>query len=542
MPRLPHGATIELESVRATAESLARRSHDANLAFAAVVPSDPTRFDYLFPALQNDPANLLPESPATVAALSALGRTMEEPGSDPALDSPIPAAYTYLGQFIDHDITLETQSGSIFPPGTLTPRTVEDIRNALFNMRTATLDLDSVYGIPAPRAGQKMVIGAVSTVPNNQNIPFKRPAGKDDAHDLPREPPNPGDISHDRAALTGDPRNDENTIISQLHLAFLKAHNAIVDQGKTFGQARTLLRQHYQHMVLHDFLKRVADPAIVDKVLTQGPQFYDAMAEPFFLPLEFTVACYRFGHTMVRGAYNFNLNFNLGGPPSPPATLGLLFTFTALSGQLGFGGGSDTLPENWIIEWERFFQDANGSNMARKLDTKLVEPLSHLTQVNGDEITEGPQVGPIHDGARLAVRNLLRGYMLRMPTGQAMAQALGIQPLSPNDLKAAAGDPAQIGALEAGGFLNRTPLWYYVLAEAAGVANGNHLGPVGSTIVAEVFYGLVKRSEDSILRTKNWKATLGQTPGTFELADLLRLAGVLMSPVGPGETVTAGTR
>ena len=125
------------------------------------------------------------------------------------------------------------------------------------------------------------------------------------------------------------------------------------------------------------------------------------------------------------------------------------------------------------------------------------------------------------------MRNLLRGYLLRMPTGQAVANALGITPLTPSALEAAADDAAQAQVLRESGFNARTPLWYYLLAEANGTAGGQHLGPVGSTLLAEVFVGLVIRSDDSILRTKKWKPTLGTKKGVFELPDLLKFAGTL---------------
>jgi hypothetical protein len=134
----------------------------------------------------------------------------------------------------------------------------------------------------------------------------------------------------------------------------------------------------------------------------------------------------------------------------------------------------------------------------------------------------------------LAVRNLLRGYLLRMPTGQAVSKAMKITPLTPAELEAVAssvtptaGGESQADVLRTSGFNRRTPLWYYVLAEAAHHHKGQHLGPVGSTIVAEVLIGLVRRSEDSILRTKNWKPTMGSKPGEFTMEDLLKLAGVL---------------
>jgi hypothetical protein len=149
--------------------------------------------------------------------------------------------------------------------------------------------------------------------------------------------------------------------------------------------------------------------------------------------------------------------------------------------------------------------------------------LFQLTNSLGKPETEGGD-----DAKRLAVRNLLRGYLLRMPTGQAVAGKLGLTPLTAAEIETAADDPAQVAILQASGFNTRTPLWYYILAEANGSGSqGQHLGPVGSTLLAEIFVGLVQRSEDSILRSScPWQPTLGSN-GRFELPDLLRLAGRL---------------
>jgi hypothetical protein len=250
------------------------------------------------------------------------------------------------------------------------------------------------------------------------------------------------------------------------------------------------------------------------------------MGEPFFMPLEFSVAAYRFGHSMVRAVYDFNLNFNTSSQIGTiPATLQLLFTFTALSGELG---GFDTLPDNWIIEWQNVVDVGGPFNKARLIDTKLVEPLFELRDLQGNVLPE--------DGGRLAVRNLLRGYLLRLPTGQAVGRVLseklqGIREmpvLTPDQIAEGAASEEQVQVLQDAGFLERTPLWYYILAEAAVLAQGKHLGPVGSTIVAEVLVGLVRRSQNSILRTKKWKPTLtSDEPGKFTLTDLLKFAGVL---------------
>jgi hypothetical protein len=485
----------------------------------AQIPSEPvmTRlvdtqdFGFLFPELQENPDNLLPEGQATRDNLVELGRVMidDDPTGDDNAD--IPAAYTYFGKFISHDITLEAASTTLQDPFSpdLAPLPLDHIEDKLQNARTAALELDSIYGLPAPRVGPKMQLGKVTEVGG-------RPPGKDDNNDLPRGSRNPDPV-HDRTGLIGDPRNDLVLILSQLHVAFLRAHNVLVDGGEKFRAARKLLRRHYQHIILHDFLKRIADPQIVDETIRYN-RVFDPSPDKVFMPLEFSAAAYRFGHSMVRAEYDFNLNFQ-------PASLEQLFTFTALSGQLG---ESDLLPENWIIQWPNFVDVGAHFNRARRIDTKLVEPLFRLPDLEGE-----PHQG---DRARLAVRNLLRGYLLRLPTGQAIARTLrqrlsgvrDIPALTPQQIRNGAASQRQVQVLEDAGFLQRTPLWYYILAEAAVLEDGQRLGPVGSTIVAEVLVGLARRSENSILVIQRWEPTLPSTqPGTFTLPDLLRLATVL---------------
>jgi nucleoid-associated protein YgaU len=543
MPRIAHGENVTPDQVEEAERELTGNG-GAALAAAAAGPGD-RAFGFMFSDLQKDEANLLPQSLDTLEHLTQLGQVMDEPGSGPRGDSHIPAAYTYFGQFVDHDITME---GSPFDPvglfsPTMVPLSLDEILQ-LENLRHPTLDLDSVYGPTSPpdqnpphdqTQPDKMRIGKVTRLrPEERAMGTFRVRLKGDDNDLPRKRPNlnPHQERQDRAALIGDPRNDENLIVAQVHLAFLKAHNTLVDQGKTFGQAQRLLRQHYQHIVIHDFLKRVADTAIVDDILQNGNRVYDPSPGQFFMPLEFTVAAYRFGHSMVRQSYEFNLNFNREA--FFPADLFFLFAFTAFSGQLGTDAvgtvsaalegtrATPTLPDHWIIEWQRFVDTphAKAANMARQINTKLAEGLFNLNGLNGNPL--GGNRG------RLAVRNMLRGYRLRIPTGQAVATQLGLQPLTSAEIEVAAGNHRQVRALRAGGFLERTPLWYYLLAEAAHSSGGERLGPVGSTIVAEVLIGLIRRSEDSILNVPGWQPSLPAAhPGRYELADLLRFARVL---------------
>jgi hypothetical protein len=126
-------------------------------------------------------------------------------------------------------------------------------------------------------------------------------------------------------------------------------------------------------------------------------------------------------------------------------------------------------------------------------------------------------------GGSLPFRNLKRGVMLGLPSGQDVARAMKIHsPLTPDEI--ASGPDGAVARKH--GLHLRTPLWYYILAEAAATSSG-HLGPVGSTIVAEVLIGLIRGSKDSILRQTHWKPTLGQTPDRFTLPDLFDLGGVL---------------
>lgn len=497
--KISHGVIPTLERLNLAIDTVGDLNSDVDLPFSFAITSGTTRFGYLFPELQTADT-LLPEAPETRARLVSLGDSMMEAGNESA-DSSIPSAYTYFGQFVDHDITLEAKSDGMVKLSdddfrVLTP---DEISLNIINGRTPGLDLDNVYYKPAPRKCSRMVLGFVS---DDQGQPLR-----DKANDLPRKPRSTTDKDN-RAALIGDKRNDENLIIAQLHVAFLRAHNAIAARGHTFDEARRILRRHYQWIVIKDFLPRICDPFIVNDILIGGNQFFRPDPDDLFMPFEFSVAAYRFGHSMVRGAYRYNSNF-------PRATLKDLFTLTALSGDLR---NFDTLPERWIIEWKNFID--GGANRARPIDTGLSQALFALTEFNK------PMQLPVE--ARLPVRNLLRGYMLRLPTGQAVASALNLPAMTAHDIEGVAQSISdeQLAAVRDGEFAERTPLWYYILAEAAAGSTGR-LGPVGSTIVAEVLVGLIRGSKDSILRKRNWKPTLGQTPGVFTLRDLLELGDVL---------------
>lgn len=498
MTKVLHGAILPLEPI---AEDVVETGTlPANGSPHCRPPSWP--FGYMFPELQRK-EYLLDESQLTVDNLRRLGREgMKDPAENELPEVLVPAIYTFFGQFVDHDITREKGS-SMIKLSNPTPIDPALIPTHIVNSRSPNLDLDHVYGPDVngefaprdPSDSNKLLIekvgpGSLGPVP-----------GKGVYNDLPRRA--------DSSARIGDARDDENIVISQLHVAFLHAHNNLVnDYGLSFAAARKLLTQHYQWIVLDDFLERIAEPAIVKKVRYYGPRFFNPAPRTFFMPLEFSVAAFRFGHSKVRPSYNeFNCINRLGG-------LRQLFTIA-----------HRRLPEDWVIDWKAFLQPEKRLNLPRPIDTTLTELLLEL---------ESEQVDDTDPEGNLAIRNLLRGYILRMPTGQAVAQAMkpeGIMPLTDKQIASALREE-QLKLLKESTFLeqkflDRTPLWFYILAEAAFYSRGQHLGPVGSTIVAEVLIGVLRNSSYSILGDPHWRPTLGSTPGKFDLQDLLKLAGVL---------------
>ena len=366
--------------------------------------------------------------------LIALGKTMRDDGSQASVNANIPAGYTYLGQFIDHDITAMDGAAD------LTDTSPERVEN-LQNMRTHTLDLDSVYQSPdssiSLREGDNMKIGVTTAFGGSTN--FELP------NDLPRD--------DSKKALIGDERNDENLAVAQTHLAFLKLHNRFVEQvGMNFDAARIATIQHYQSMVINDFLRRIISPGIFSKVF-ESSYTPDQAEKIDCMPIEFAAAAFRFGHSMVRNRYEWNRIFRTGGE-LPPATLGQLFQFSGLSGDLA---GLNTLPTNWIVDWRRLYDFGLGNqgpavNMARKIDVKLALNLGELPGFPDSE----------DDLSNLSVRNLLRGKQMQLPTGQQLAREIGVEDIS---------DDMGIGIDE--GLNQQTPLWYYILREAAVQQEGN---------------------------------------------------------------------
>jgi hypothetical protein len=523
-----------------------------------------TVFDYLLPDLKPRKSARLPDGdPKKVTdALTALAAAMTEPapaGPPPPLNSSIPAVYTYWGQFIDHDMTANTDRNGEVSDITKTPFKPLDpfaVAKKLPNLRRPTLDLDSLYGdgpeldkdFYRPDSGQpdkwlydgpKFRIGR-----NTPDVGSLIPPDDDLQRDLPRvgELLASGDVAPKEipaelrtsptAAAIADSRNDENLIVAQFHLAFLRFHNRVVDEVRKYPQAfgleprpsdaeafkaaRRLTRFHYQWLVVHDYLKTITLPGVVDRILIGGNRFYPSRSkDDLFAPLEYSVAAFRFGHSMIRGGYDHNRNFGDEALIRPFASFAQLFEFTGNGHVIDPNdptkstpnplGGKKTLPTNWIIEWDRMTSkiDPDPNHFARTIDTLLVPPVQNMVNQGNAEPTALIRQLLRH----LARRNLLRGYLLGIPTGQAVADEMGVEPLTDDELKLNNAQPLT-DALTAGGFLKQTPLWYYVLKEAEVHNKGNSLGELGSLIVAETQLGLLHNDPESYLAA-GWDPSFG---------------------------------
>jgi len=440
----------------------------------------------------------------------------------------IPAGFTYLGQFIDHDLTFDKTQvmlGTHISPA------------QLIEARSPALDLDSLYGAgPGDPESAKFYSDGVhlkvgdTTPTNDPAIP---------GFDLPRAGVG-STAKARRKAVVPDPRNDENLAVAQTHLAFIRFHNRVVDSlpggltdAQRFAQARELVVKHYQWMIRTDFLPRICAAAVVNDVFTNGRKAFEVNVTPTdvpTMPIEFSIAAYRLGHSMARAAYQWNKNFN--DDTDVPGTLELLFQFSGLSGTLG---GGEKLPSNWIADFRRLYDFSPirpdlvvppaKFNKARRIDTRLANPLRHLPQ-----LTIGPPAVPDNDPTRnLAFRNLTRAKMVRLATGQQMAKFLKNKGVTLTQLTKPQIRDGKSGATldtlnqtQRDSVLNHTPLWFYILRESE-VANGKLQG-VGARIVAETFQRAMEGSQFSIVRDTAFRPSFGPNNTTFRMIDLLLFA------------------
>ena len=450
----------------------------------------------------------LEPSDAILESLGASGGLMHDQ-QDKSSDSELPAGYTFFAQFVDHDVTLDTQS--------MLDQLGQNPGN-IGNLRTPSLDLDCVYGF-GPEASPHLYNPDAS------------------GRLLEGTAANPNDVPRNSAgtALIGDPRNDENLFVSQLQLLFIQFHNKMLDRniGAHFVDARERfeatvrsVRFHYQWIVLYDFLARVCDEKVYNfaiKTLESSKPFplvyKPDSSHPAFMPVEFSVGAYRFGHTLVRSAYPANGSY-------PRIKL-----FDEEFGTLGFS----PLPSKLVVDW-RLLLDVD----------PCIEPLNskafdHLL-ANELICLPEPVVGsPPKRERSLAFRNLVRGRSLGLPSGQDIKQALsdagysGCFPKTHLDLTKLPGySNAFSNAEDAKRTAQSTPLFFYLMAEGLLLNKGMRLGPVCSSILLEVFIGLLTHCEDSFLAGDGWRPdpcvagdgrSRREEDRELTLADIVRFVG-----------------
>jgi Animal haem peroxidase len=390
------------------------------------------------------------DSEATLLALGTAGASMDaEASTELESDNPrIPAGFPIFGQFIAHDITADR---SLLQHHARTGQ--------LRNFRTPRLDLEGLYG--AGPGGSPYLY--------DMHDPDKFLLGINDlgrSNDVPR--------NQQGRALVGDPRNDVHLPISQLHVAFLKFHNTVVDRlrganvpaPEIFARAQQQVQWHYQWMVVFEYLPLCAGESLVDDILTNGPRFYHPARE-ITIPVEFADAAYRFGHSQIRTTYQLNSQ-----------ATGCIFPDCA---------GGRPVPEEQAINWRYFFalDDSCPPQASRKIGTQLAHSLMDLPTSVVGEVDRA-------EYHSLANRDLVRGHALNLPSGEAIARVMGVEPLTEDETGLRA-----LGSLD-----SETPLWYYVLREAEVRTGGEYLGEVGGRIVAEVLIGLLQSDLEAYVHAR----------------------------------------
>ncbi len=428
------------------------------------------------------------EAEEIAAALGGPGGIMHDVNSS-SPDGTLPAGYTFFSQFIDHDITLDVTSN-------LHGEAVDDGEiNDLPNLRSASLDLDCVYGF-GPEASPYLY--------DQEQDGRLLTGNKVNENDVPR--------NSDGRALIGDPRNDENIFVSQLQLLFIRFHNRRMI-GRRFEDAQRDVRYHYQTIVLYDFLKRICDETIYHQVICNLGNFPKCdivdKCKRICMPVEFSVAAYRFGHTLVRSHYPANTEYPV------------IELFDERFGTTGFGA----VPEKLTVDW-RFLLDVDDCH-----DYVKSKAVDHLL---ADELIRMPDpiVGRLasENDRSLAFRNLLRGYVLGLPSGQDVSATMKTKgykiPDEKVDLSKLQNWPCLDKHLQKK-LEKHTPLFLYLMAEAGQLGKGERLGPTASAILLEVFITMLQ-SPDSILNrhedARDWKVDpcIAHADDCLTLADLVR--------------------
>lgn len=496
----------------------------------------------LFPELAECPVGMIGPNGGSVErtqeALAAIAARMLVP-RDPDDLSDNPAAFTYFGQFVFHDIVFSRVFGMPSRDGG---------RNPALNAETASLDLSGLYG-RGPTVDPHLYDCASDTdvspcrfpigLPKVADLSAEHPVDTqtDRARDLPRIDTASGFVlvcgrRTPRRPLIADPRNDDNVILSQLQCTLMQAHNRLVDvligrralpPHAAFERARAYMTSVYRRVIVDDFMRRFLDPLVWRHFFggEGGKGAGVAGLKPLAdLPMEFSFAASRFAHGMVRAGYRLNDTFE--------ETLGSLREILHFSSQRAHG--EVPIRANWAVDWSRFAGEGERVEKARRISPFLTYEMTAVNHATDLDRTPRP----------IAFMDLWRCYHLGIASGQSVAAAVAraLSALNGTAVPVLAGDDmlptraccdrnpyharllAQV-LREHPQFLTQTPLFYYVLQEASALGDdGNRLGPVGSYIVGATVAAALHKAAES-----------GLPPGSHDfsveprtLADFLSLA------------------
>lgn len=423
---------------------------------------------------------------------------------EPTVEGKLPAATTFFGQFIAHDLSFDARS------------TLHPAREPIPNQRTPRFDLDSLYGggpIATPqyyRSADRRLF-AIGANGGSTGAQKSRPEldllrSSDSSADWELTSP----LNRRRTAIIPDPRNDENIVVGQIHLAFQLFHNRVVRETNcSFEDARYAVRHAYHQIVMKDFLRPLCGAKVINELLgSEAGSGFRHFRRRGFVPYEFAMALFRFGHSMVGESYHLNddLQTTRQGKAIRFAREDLADARRRDRMAHAHLDGGRVLPLRWTVQWDRLLHspsrmmdgnrepnDTGGMQKAQSIDLRIAAPLSGLPL---DVET------PIERS--LPFRTLLRGSQIGLPTGAWVAERV-------------AGPRAVLPPLDLD---EPDPLWIYILREAElSPVDGGQLGPVGARLVAEVCYGLlINDPTHGLLRSGPAPVlSLGPDPGLFEL-------------------------
>jgi hypothetical protein len=520
---MKHGGIYTLldpDMVSARLTALTGTNHAISASFVPALHAAATTF---FTRLVPDAPYMIPSSLMSHIVMPHEGVTYtsaEDESNNPVkYESPdIPAVFTFVGQFIDHDLTMNAvnlflpQEDPVDPtlPG------FGPVAAPIQNGASPLIDLDSVYG---PRVHL--------TVPDTtlfDDGKFRLVPCGGLHYDLVRDPD---------GAVIADRRNDENQMILQIHLLVERMHNKffdessnITDPDQRFQEARKQTIYNWQYMILHDYLPRIIEADVLAFLLNEikKPEFGAFKYKPLRdlasgalranLPHEFAIA-FRFGHSQLKRAYKLN--------SSHPFSV--LFN-NSLSGsgpnndEFDDLRGNQTLRQKNLIDWTVFLPGSNPIK-SNRIDGKVTAPVFDLP--------ESAIPDDIKYVGNLPHRNLIRSRQVGVCSGEVLAAYYGLTPFSPTQIEPdtskhdlykrneAVTDPAKQ--------VFSTPLWYYILREAELTnepgPNSSKLGPLGSRLVGEVLIGAIAWADISIIKDTAWTTTI-PGPANDHLRNIVR--------------------